>query len=281
MTTAVKHRSYSQINQYRTCGEQYRLERLERVPSRPSAAAVAGRIIHTATETVDHLVWNGALEATPQGWEALCKAGCEAAVEAATEAIADGSKHFPPHEWKMYGRPTAANPTGQNIDWYQRVAIPNAVNAYVDWRVNHPEFTLAEIPDFGAAIEVKFSYFLGDLEVQGFIDRVFTDGTSFYPVDLKSGTKPKTDEQLGLYGAALHEAYGWKPTYGWYLYALKTGLAQSTPALDLSHWTHDKLRAVYLPTNDAIEAGIFIPHPGEACFHCGTRDSCSFARSAI
>lgn len=48
-----KHMSPSQINTLLMCGEQYRLERVVRVPSRPMWAGVAGTTIHLVTEQLD------------------------------------------------------------------------------------------------------------------------------------------------------------------------------------------------------------------------------------
>lgn len=47
------HMSPSQVNSLLTCGEQYRLERVERVPSRPMWAGVGGTTVHKVTEELD------------------------------------------------------------------------------------------------------------------------------------------------------------------------------------------------------------------------------------
>lgn len=48
-----KHMSPSQVNSLLTCGEQYRLERVVRVPSRPMWAGVGGSVVHKMTEDLD------------------------------------------------------------------------------------------------------------------------------------------------------------------------------------------------------------------------------------
>lgn len=45
--------SPSQINSLLTCGEQYRLERVARVPQRPMWAGVGGSVVHKLTEDLD------------------------------------------------------------------------------------------------------------------------------------------------------------------------------------------------------------------------------------
>ena len=117
--------------------------------------------------------------------------------------------------------------------------------------------------------------------MRGYIDRVFitADGVP-YLCDLKSGQKPKTDEQLGTYRHAL-AAVGIDVTYGGYLYGLKTGDAKLTPPLDLRHWDSAKLAALYVQGDRQIELGIFIPHPGEQCQHCSVTAHCAFVQAAI
>lgn len=48
-----RHLSPSQINSLLTCGEQYRLERVVRVPQRPMWAGIGGSVVHKLTEDLD------------------------------------------------------------------------------------------------------------------------------------------------------------------------------------------------------------------------------------
>lgn len=47
------HLSPSQISSLLTCGEKFRLERVERVPSRPMWASIGGSVVHKLTEEMD------------------------------------------------------------------------------------------------------------------------------------------------------------------------------------------------------------------------------------
>lgn len=271
-------RSYSQVRQLRTCGWQYKLERLDRVPSRPSVPAVAGTAIHSGTEVIDQQLHAGNAE----HGEILGKANARALNDIEVEVEAKREKGWEVETWKRYGRATKEKPQGENLEWFCEVGIPNALKAYLDWRVENDNFVLAEIPNFGLAIEVPFNFYAGGQLIHGWIDRVFTTAEGgYYPLDIKSGRKPETDEQLGLYSAALSKALGWGIQWGYYIYGLKSGKATLTPPIDVSHWDADKIEAVYGPATKLIDLGIFIPHPGEACFHCGVSDACDFARSVI
>lgn len=256
----VTHRSYSQVRQLRTCGEQYRLERVEHAPSRPSAAAEGGKAIHLGTEDYD-------------------KGGTVGyAIDSAQFALAQSEvaleeQGWPSDSWKRYGK--------QDFAWYMETGIPQAITAYADWRVENSDFSLAEVPNFGPAIEVPFNLYIGGQLIHGWIDRIFTHSEQggYYPLDLKSGRKPETDEQLGLYGVSLREGLGWEVNYGYYLYGLKSGKATLSKPQNLRHWDKAKLDRIYKPANTAIELGLFLPNPGDACFHCGVSDSCEFLQA--
>lgn len=271
--TAPSHRSHSQLNTYRRCGEQYRLTRIEQVPERPSVPAAAGVAVHEATELVDQMIHEGSTDA-----EELSAQGLHVAESAALREIA---KHpdWPTENWRSFGR------VGQKQDWawWWDTGLRLCLDAYVNWRTQYPRYVLADLKgEGGPGIEVPFDIQLADVQIIGKIDRVFVDtetGQMFAP-DLKSGNKPKTDEQLGLYRAAL-KTLGVETDWGFYLYGLKTGVAKLTPPIDLTHWTAEKLYRVYGDANRSIEQGIFIPNPGEACWLCPVTEHCEFFRAVI
>lgn len=268
------------MTQLRGCGEQYRLQRIEGTPSRPSTPAVAGKIAHTATEHIDKAMLDGLTDR-----EELRKVGLRI-VDQADEVIRDEVERdgFQTSEWIKYGRRTTEKPGAEDIDWFMRAGIPNCIDAYIDWRLSRTDLTIAEVPGFGPAIEVPFEYITkkGQL-VRGFIDRIFTtdEGRSVVPMDIKTGRKPSTDEQLGLYAAALRRGLGWTATWGLYVYALKTGEWKQTPPINLTHWDDDKLAHVYGQATTLIDLGIYVPHPGESCQHCGVADHCAYVQSII
>lgn len=276
-TTTPTHRSFSQVKQLRTCGEQYRLERVERVPSRPSVPAVAGSAIHVGTEKIDELLLQGA---DSEDIAELALTATLVALDEEIQHLAD--KGWTTDKWKRYGRKTAEKPQAEDVEWFRNVGIPNSLNAYLAWRLSTPEFIIADVPGFGPGIEVPFNYYVDGQLVHGYIDRVFTtaDG-GYYPLDIKSGLKPKTTEQLGLYATALERGLGWRIDYGFYLYGLKSGEAKLTPALSLAGWDDAKLSRIYLGANKLIELELYIPNPGDACFNCGVSDHCAFVQALV
>ena len=237
--------------------------------------------IHVGTETVDHQManWFG----DPSQKEIVALATKDALKKLDEEIEKYEAKGFPTDSWKRYGRKTNEKPNAEDVEWFREVGIPNSITAYVDWRLENDDLVLADIPGFGVAIEVPFNHYVGDQLVHGFIDRVFTSKTvgGFYPLDIKSGLKPKTSEQLGLYAAALSKALGWQIEYGYYVYGLKSGVAKMTPPIKLTGWTDDLLSRIYLPATEAINAGIFIPNPGDGCYICSVAEHCEFTQALI
>lgn len=235
-------------------------------------------MIHTATEPIDHAIHEGTDDR-----DKLVQIATESLAGSRDATVEEFSKDYPIEEWKRFGRATVAKPNGEDLAWFEAEGIPLAIGAYVDWRLSKPHWKLAEIPGFGPAIEVPFTVPLGDVQVNGYIDRVFTvegfDG--YYPVDIKSGRKPKTDEQLGVYARALEVGLGWPVTYGFFVYGLKSGTASVTPPLSIQHWSAEKLASTYGNLDKGIKAEVFVPNPGEACFVCDVSAHCQFAQAVI
>jgi len=233
--------------------------------------------IHVGTETIDHGLLAGV---DPADIKEQALSATLAKLDEETERYTQ--KGFAPDTWKRFGRKTAEKPNAEDIDWFRLVGIPNSIDAYLEWRVTNTTFQVAEIPGFGPAIEVPFNYYVDGQLVHGWIDRVFTtENGGYYPLDIKSGQKPKTNEQLGLYAAALNRALGWQITYGYFIYGLKTGEAKLTPALNLTSWNDERLSQVYVQANRLIDLGIFLPNPGDACWICSVSDHCAFIQALV
>lgn len=274
------HRSYSAVRSLLTCGEQYRLEREERVTQRPSSAAIAGRVIHAATEIVDMEIHAGETDLGT-----LTLLGHQLAAEELTKEIENArSEEYPdPTWWKSYGRATKDKPRGEDIHWFGAVGIPNAVSNYIGWRLSRPELELYVMPSGEMAVEVPFLVHIEGVPMKGYIDRVFVDTTTGLPlvVDIKSGVKPDSSQQLGLYRQALRAGIPDEDfRYGGFIYGLKRG-ASFTPPIDLSVWTDERLAEVYVTADRQIKARLFVPHPGDACFHCSVSKYCKFFPASI
>jgi putative RecB family exonuclease len=261
-------RSYSQVNQLRRCGEAYRLARIERVPQQPSVLAELGTAVHTATEFIDATLYNG----TYTHLDDLLGQAIVLALDEFEKQAADSD--WPVEAWRVYGK--------QDATWARDAGIAKTVLGYFEWR-QEGTFDLFDIPAFGPAIEVPFELDMGEYIIRGQIDRLMIDplNDQLLVLDIKTGLKPKTDEQLGVYRLALERQYDMPVAYGAYLYGIKSGNPSLTKPVDLSYWTEDMLRRVYDPADVLIRQGLFLPSPGEQCFTCDVREHCEFGRSSI
>lgn len=278
------HRSFSAVKTLRTCGEMYRLERIDRVPQRPQTAAVAGRTVHQATELVDYEIASGETDGQVLFYEAS-RLAAEFLDKEVEQSL---SPAFPTTDsFRSFGQ-SKNNPKGQNIEWFKSIGVPGSLQNYIHWRLETvPHYELMVLPTGELAIEVSFDIALGDVIVRGQIDRVFVDtknGSSIL-LDIKNGPKPDSTEQLGLYREAMNRIHPeGGPYFGSFLYGLKpgskTGVRQTFPSV-MTSWTRDNLTTIYTQADRQIEEQIFLPNPGKACFMCNVSESCAFYQASI
>ena len=57
LPTPLPHVSYSQYNEYVSCGERFRLTRVVGVAELPAYWFADGTAVHTATEAIDHALY--------------------------------------------------------------------------------------------------------------------------------------------------------------------------------------------------------------------------------
>lgn len=268
----------------RTCGEQYRLKKIERVTERPSSAAIAGRTVHEATELIDYEIASG--ETDPQ---ALLYNGTRLAMEVLDKEVESAlCPAFPtPESFRSFGQ-SKNNPAGQDIQWFKNTGIAGSLSNYIHWRLDDvPHYELMVLPSGELAIEVPFTINLGEVEIVGQIDRVFIDTKHDYKVivDIKNGPKPDSNEQLALYREALLQLYPESgPYFGSFLYGLKpgskSGVRQTYPNV-LYSWDAERLSRIYVSADRQIENEIFLPNPGKSCFMCDVSDSCPFYAASL
>jgi hypothetical protein len=123
---------------------------------------------------------------------------------------------------------------------------------------------------------------LGDVEVLGAIDRVFVDTAHGFAVivDIKNGSRPKSNEQLGIYRHAMMQMYPeGGPYLGSFLFGLKPTSRSETKQTypnALTSWNEERLVSLYTNADTQIKSELFLPNPGEACFMCSVTQHCAF-----
>lgn len=182
------------------------------------------------------------------------------------------AKYEPGTEFRTGGRPTKANPDGEDEAWWRENG-EEQIRGYIQWREANPNLQLAEFNGV-PAVEVEVASTIDEsVSLRGFIDRVFMDtetGTHLI-VDLKTGRNaPGSPLQLAFYRMALAETVGVDVQYGAYYMSRKNSLG---PIYDL--WYPREVIASWLQTASVmIDNELFIPHITSMCNSCGVKDHC-------
>ena len=184
------------------------------------------------------------------------------------------SPSFDLGDYTITGRAAAAYGGKRNHEWWHDNG-PGLVDNYVEWR-KRTKWEIWETPTGEHAVELNLNVTLpGDIYVVTYIDRVFVLPSGQIAVlDLKTGRLPETEEQLGFYATAIELTYGamYRPQWGYYWDAQK---GEHGRPLALDRWTPDLFAAMYRQAIDGINAGSFLPKPGQGCGNwCGVSRFC-------
>lgn len=261
------HLSYSSMDNYRSCGMRFRLQRIDQVEQKPGLAGLGGNAVHTATEWYDLApadgegAWMGAEFAFREAWDQE------------VEKRRKDSPNYSIEDYTATGRAGAEYGGRQNIQWWMDNG-PKMVQSWIDWRQNSG-FTLWETPDGKPAVEVSLKPVLpNDVPVLQFIDRIMVSPAGqLTVVDLKTGRIPETAEQLGLYAWAIGEMWGemFRPDWGYFWSPSK---GHGTPQ-DLSMYTADYFTDLSNGVIAGVEAGCFLAKPANGCARwCGVAKNC-------
>jgi hypothetical protein len=263
--TELRHRSISQLTSYASCGEQYRLQRIAKVPQRPAAWFIQGHATHIAIEE-----WEKDRDATISDLEELY---VDSYIEEANMYV----EGWPDEgHWMTGGAKKGFQDLEDRQDkgWLQ-------VLAYIEWA--RSEEHLWKVID----MEREFLVMFGEVPVRGFIDQIveWVDG-GIEPRDLKSGTKtPASGLQLDTYGKVIEGVMGIKIRGAAFVkLANPSGRTEKTKAtqyieVDLekeaAYNNPDFLDQFYRDADRGINEGIFIPNATDGCERvCGVQQFC-------
>lgn len=256
------HMSNGQLNDWLRCGKSYQLKRIQGAPSKPSVFLVAGVAVHAAIYEVNlhHMGLRDEVDPSKE---------FEKSFEVETGKLVESSGR-PPSDWKTAGRVTKDKPNKEDMAWW-RVEGARQVVEYqkwlseTDWHLyTHDEKLMCEFEthaDFGGT------------PVKGFLDAIMVspDG-ELCVIDYKTGlSKPTGGAQLGLYCAAMQRVLGIEVRHGAYFMTRK---AEMTDVIDLSRFSPTYFDNIFGQADKALDAGIYIPNPGTACFMCDVSDYC-------
>ena len=261
----VEWLSHSQIKSWTHCGEQFRLEKVVKVPSTPGWALPGGSAVHTMTQVHDLKMLGIPVDDFPGTF-----------AEAFEQEIAEREEKggISRDAFRASGRATIANPDKEDFKWWSENG-PAFVKNWNDWIEKAP-LDIWITPDGEPAIELENVTILGpNLRSRGYIDRVYSlrgNDTPDLVVDLKSGSRAEdSGEQLGKYREDIRQRYGVAPPRGFFFYVRK---ALASQTYILNEFTPARVEWEYAQVARAKREGIFIPNPSNMCGSCSVRDYC-------
>ena len=266
------HISVSQLRTYLTCGEKYRIQRLEGAPDMPGWAGIAGNAIHEAAEVINREFFESG----------SCKIRTDDIFQLRFEAlIAEKERYsgFTQDQFTAYGRATKEWPDKQNRAYWE-VSGPEHVARYLAWiTARYAEgWTVKGLPDGSPAVEAKFDVWVGVGEdraiLRGSIDLILDtpDGIALM-TDVKSGSRKEDNlRQLGFYRVAAQRAWGIDTPVGTFVMT-KNGEHTSPEMLDA--YTPELVDDVASKFLRARKHDIYLANPGQACTWCSVTPYCA------
>ena len=237
--------SFSQISSYLSCGERYRLERIEKVEVPDSWWFIGGRAVHS---TIEEVVQSGNYD-TDEIFTTFFNA-----------EIGDQDKSQ-----------IRASGKGEGEEWW-RSNGPEMVKKFFTFLDDSPYFiaTLNGKP----AVEIGLTGEFGGVPVRGYADLVLghEETLDLTLADIKTGaTAPKFPLQLGIYARLMELNLGVRVRKGAYFMARKGEL---TTPVDLDQYTDETIALFTQKVNQAKELGLYLPNPGMFCGSCAVKDRC-------
>lgn len=260
--TDKPQRSVSQLNQYISCPQAYKLGRIDKVWARPAAWLPQGSAVHTVTE--EHQRRRVA------GDPMTLEEALELFKEEYSKEVGKYTEITPNLEWWTWSGPYNGE---RDIERRYLIGLEQ-VEKFFAWSENQ---VIWIAPDGTPGIELGFNIDLDGIDVRGFIDAI-VEGPDGEPRvrDYKTGNAPGDDFQLGVYGLAIRELYGVEVWEGDYFMAGKKGKpAGPTEPYGLSEWTRESVSARFAEVEARIQAGEFDPDPEPSkCKFCDVNRSC-------
>jgi len=260
--------SFSQLSTYHSCGEKWRLQKVERVPQEPQGAWIGGRAVHRAIQESeregwwpDEDTWRGPEGAMIAFFLAELERGV--AEDGGSEAIRWG------------GRKDRQGNPGEDLAWWRKNG-EFMLRRYVDTRV-----TLAEAgyEPIEGGVEMKVVAEVGGIPVVGYLDK-FLMHEAGEPVilDYKGGQIGRADPlQFATYAALLERSRGIVVERGLAIFLRAADAARRIAPVRFAELV-PRMDEVYEAAVAGISAGLFPVRPGPFCPSCSVRDSCWYWR---
>lgn len=253
--------SASQLDSWTTCGERYRLERVEKMPQGVSVWNIGGHAVHRVyQDVVDEGLNSG---------EAAIRF-----IEHFDAQVAEAELIEPDRSlWRRGGRVSKAWPEKESLDWWVENGTVMATKFAT---VYDTPFLPGQVVEHQGRklTEVAFEIEIAGHVVRGVIDAIVELDGRFIPRDYKAGSRtPTSAVQLATYAEAIRQIYNVQPSTGQYL------MARTMTAVDrdLAPLGTAMLERLYENLAKAKEHSIYLPNSGPLCGACAVAHACSFA----
>lgn len=261
--------SPSQISSLTTCGEQYRLTRVEHAPERPMWAGIGGSTVHLITEMLDRDP-ELRVEDVETMWPEVFGTFLDEAKERSPE--------FDPEDYYRSGRASKDWPDKETPEWWAKKG-PEFVKQWVMWRDNSGleiwQAPNLETGELEPAIELEVHAYGPDaLYVKSVIDRVYIDPAGdLRIVDLKTGSHTDAwPRQMAYNALGILSQYGEEARWAGFWKARSGGVPQW---FDLSVFSPEWLWEQAWKAREIRDRQLFIAAPNNLCASaCGVKQWC-------
>lgn len=265
--------SPSQISSLTTCGEQYRLTRVEHAPERPMWGGIGGSTVHKITDILDLGHYRGMEWAAPD-LEAMWATVWEESLDEAKQR----NPEFDPDDYYRSGRASKDWPDKETPDWWAKKG-PEFVKQWVMWRDNSGleiwEVPNEETGELEPAIELEVNaYGPDDLYIKSIIDRVYVDPEgNLRIVDLKTGSHTDAwPRQMAYNALGIWCQYSEQTRWAGFWKARSGGVPQW---FDLSVFSEQWLWEQAWKARQIRDQQLFLAAPTNLCATaCGVRQWC-------
>lgn len=183
------------------------------------------------------------------------------------------SSNVPPFKWIASGKRTKVNPRGEDRAFWNRNGPVWAKN-WADFRAQQKDWEVWHTPDGEPGIELAMEFEAGGIAVKAVPDRIYSTPKGLLIVDEKSGSrKPDAGYQLDIYRLALDVLYGipGEDIKGAYFLNRRS---EFLPDYSPVKYNRERLEEMFGTAMAQIEAGHFLPNPGNQCARCSVRAYC-------
>lgn len=257
-----KHRrSASQLEGYLKCGEAYRLERVAKAPQIPAAWLTQGIAFHEAIEKWERTGRIFSAEAAQEWYDT-----------AWDRTIAEQVEQEPNTGIWLTGGRTKPDTDIENRFHRGRKQVAE----YIAWALaTADEWRILDLGDSTPAVEIPFDMTLNGVRIVGYIDQIIEWRNGVITLrDLKTGNKlPAHPRQLGIYRIAADDEIGLDIQWGDFF--MSKNCAPTKP-YDLTRFTRERVGTWFKNLDDAVQAGMFTPNPGDHCRICSVARFCDF-----